>query len=195
LFKVHEEHPDMGIFAEIPHRLVLPIAIIVGKRQPRRIEHPHKPWITAFIRTRRKPAVVARGQKEHIRMFDELSCWGIDVIPGARGEMIRQAPRVEVVRVLLVNEQKMSKCGSSPRPDTACVSLAVHSDVEENLLNRRDSTLNVEKSQLLSSTIGVDNDVRFLRSAWHMKHSRNHKFNKHLGDFSIFGSATPGIPR
>jgi hypothetical protein len=49
-------------------------------------------------------------------------------------------------RVLFVYEQKMSKCGSSPRPDTTSVSLALHNDVDETLLNRRNSTLNVGKS-------------------------------------------------
>jgi hypothetical protein len=34
--------------------------------------------------------------------------------------------------------------------------------VEENLLNMRISTLNVEKIQALSSTVIVDHDVRFL---------------------------------
>jgi hypothetical protein len=48
-------------------------------------------------------------------------------------------------RVLLVYEQKMSKCGSSPRPDAESVSLALHNDVDENLLNRRNSTLSVGK--------------------------------------------------
>jgi hypothetical protein len=31
LSKVHEEHAHVGIFAEIPHGLVLAIAIVVGK--------------------------------------------------------------------------------------------------------------------------------------------------------------------
>jgi CubicO group peptidase (beta-lactamase class C family) len=54
----------------------------------------------------------------------------------------------------------------SPRPDTACVSLVVHSDVEENQLSRRISTRSVGKSQVLSSTIGVEDNVRFLPSMW-----------------------------
>ena len=37
--------------------------------------------------------MVTRGQKEHIRTFDKLPCWGIKVIPGARCATIREAPR------------------------------------------------------------------------------------------------------
>jgi hypothetical protein len=41
--------------------------------------------------------MVTRGQKEHIRAFDKLPCWGSKVIPGARCATIREAPRVEAI--------------------------------------------------------------------------------------------------
>ena len=65
--EIDEQQPHMGVPQQIAHRLILAVAIVVGKGQRMLIHHPHEPRIAAFVGTGGQPPVVAGRQKEHPR--------------------------------------------------------------------------------------------------------------------------------